>query len=252
MARALSRPWSMMSHLIRRFAIVASLACTAAWAQQPAPGLAPHMPAVTVTGAASTKVANDRMQALLRAEAEQPTAAAAAAEVNARMAKALAAARSSAGIEAKTVGYNTWQQWDKGRPGKWRVAQTLSLAGADFPVVAALVSRLQDEEGLLVSGIGFALAPETRRRAEDALTREAIAAWQERARTAADALGYRDWRPGRLIVSTGEHAPQPRFEMMARAADASPASRPVAVEGGTTEITVTVSGDALLERPPGR
>lgn len=241
-----------MRAMNRTLAVVALLACAVARAQQPASPLPAQLPAVTVTGAASTKVANDRMQAQLRAEAEQPTAAAAAAEVNARMARALAAAKAASGVEAKTTGYNTWQQWDKGRPGKWRVTQTLTLTGADFPAVAALVSKLQDEEGLLVSGIGFALAAETRRRAEDALTREAIAAWQERARTAADALGYRDWRPGRLIVSTGEQAPQPRLEMMARAADAAAAPRPVVVEGGTTEITVTVSGDALLERPPVR
>jgi predicted secreted protein len=169
--------------------------------------------------------------------------------VNARMARALAAAKAASGVEAKTIGYNTWQQWEKSRPGRWRVSQTLSLSGADFAVVAALVSRLQDDEGLLVSSIGFALAPETRRRVEDALTREAIAAWQERARIAADALGYREWRPGHLVVSSGEHAPQPRFEMMARA-DAAPAGRPVAVEGGTAEITVTVSGEAVLLSPP--
>jgi predicted secreted protein len=232
--------------------VVPILASGASWAQPGPLASALLQPAVTVTGAANARVQNDRMQAIVRAESEQSTAAAAAADVNARMARALDAAKAAPGVEAKSAGYSTWQQWEKGRPGKWRVSQTLSLTGSDFPALAALVSRLQDENGLLVSSIGFAIAPETRRRAEDALTREAIASWKERAASAAEALGYREWRPGRLTVSTGDHSPQPRYDMMARAAAGPAAAPPVAVEGGMTEITVTVTGDAVLERAPGR
>jgi predicted secreted protein len=196
-------------------------------------------------------VQNDRMQAVVRAEAEQTTAGAAAADVNARMAKALAAAKAASGVEAKSAGYSTWQQWEKGRPGKWRVAQSLSLTSAEFPALAALLAKLQDEDGLVVSSIAFTLAPETRRRAEDALTREAIRAWQQRAATAADALGFAAWRPGRLTVTTGDMASQPRLDMAMRA-QAAPGSPPVAVEGGTTEITVTVGGEAMLDKPGSR
>jgi predicted secreted protein len=227
------------------------LPATAAFAQPATPAQASPVPAVAITGAASAKVQNDRMNATMRAEAEHASAAAAAAEVNARMAKALAAAK-AAGMEAKSAGYGTWQQWEKGRPGKWRVAQTVSLTGADFPALAALVSRLQDEDGLLVSSIGFSLAPDSRRRAEDALTRDAIRAWQQRAATAAEALGYAAWRPGRVTVSSSDFAPQPRFEMAMRAQAAPAAAPPVAVEGGATEITVTVNGEAVLEKPAAR
>jgi len=233
-------------------ALAVALAAGATLAQQPAPSAVPASPSVTVTGVASAKVQNDRMQAMVRAETEQTTPGAAAADVNARMAKALAAAKAAPGVEAKSAGYSTWQQWEKGKPGKWRVSQTLSLTGSDFPALAALVSKLQDEEGLLVSSIAFTLAPESRRRAEDALTKEAIRAWQQRAATAADALGFGAWRPGHLAVTTGDQAIQPRFEAMARAGAAPAASPPVAVEGGTTEIAVTVTGDAVLDKPAGR
>jgi predicted secreted protein len=234
------------------FALAALLAANASLAQQPPAPAFPPSPSVTVTGAATTKVQNDRMQAMVRAESEQTTAGAAAADVNTRMAKALAAAKAAPGVEAKSAGYSTWQQWEKGKPGKWRVSQTLSLTGADFPALAALLTRLQDEDGLLVSSIAFSLAPETRRRAEDALTKEAIGAWQQRAATASEALGFAAWRPGRVSVSTGDFAPQPRFEMMARAGAAAAPAPPVAVEGGTTELTVTVTGDAVLDKPSGR
>ena len=242
-----------MIRLPASLAVAALLAASASLAQQPVAVTLPASPSVTVTGAATATVQNDRMMAMVRAEAEQTSPGAAAADVNARMAKALAAAKAAPGVEARSAGYSTWQQWDKGKPGKWRVAQTLSLTGADFPVLAALLTRLQDEDGLLVSSISFSLAPETRRRAEDALTKDAIRAWQQRAATGAEALGFAAWRPGRVIVSTGDNAPpQPRFDMMARAGAAPAASPPVAVESGTTELTVTVSGDAVLERPTGR
>jgi predicted secreted protein len=167
--------------------------------------------------------------------------------VNARMAKALARAKTAPAVEAKSAGYSTWQTWEKGKPSKWKVMQSLQLTSTDFAALAALVTRLQDEDGLLISGMSFTIAPETRRKAEDALTREAIRSWQQRAATAADALGYASWRAGRITISAGDGVPVPRQDMMMRAQAAQPAGAPVAVEGGTTELTVKVSGDALLD-----
>lgn len=209
--------------------------------------IVPPTPSVTVTGAATTKFQNDRMHATMRVEVEHASAASAASEVNAKMAKALAHAKAVPSVDVKSAGYSTWQQWEKGRPSKWRVVQSIALTGADFAALAALVTRLQDEDGLLLSGMSFSVAPETRRKAEDALTREAIRAWQQRAATAADALGYGGWRPGRINVSTGDMTAPPRPMEMMRAQAAPTGGAPVAIEGGTTDLTVTVTGDALLD-----
>jgi predicted secreted protein len=99
---------------------------------------------------------------------------------------------------------------------------------------------------MLVTSMNFTLAPETRRKAEDALLREAIRAWQQRAASAVQALGYASWRPGRVTVSTSDTLPVPRQEMAFRAGAVQ--SAPVAVEGGTSEITVTVNGDAVPDK----
>ena len=204
-------------------------------------------PSVSVTGAATTVVQNDRMIATVRVEVDHANAASAANEVNARMAKALARAKAIAGIDAKSVGYSTWQTYEKGKPSRWRVVQSLQLTSTDFGALATLLTRLQDDDGMLLSGMAFTVSPDTRRKAEDALTREAIRSWQQRAATAADALGYANWRPGRVNVVTGDIA-MPRAEaMMMRAQASATAAPPVAVEGGTTELTVTVSGEALLD-----
>jgi predicted secreted protein len=192
------------------------------------------------------------MQAMVRVEAENANATAAGNEVNARMGKALARAKAVQAVDVKSAGYSTFQTWEKGKPSKWKVVQSLALTSGDFPALASLITRLQDEDGLLVSGISFSVAPDTRRKAEDALMREAIRAWQQRAATATDALGYGTWRAGRVTVSTGDMVVSPRPEMMMRAQAAPAAAPPVALEGGTTEITVTVTGDAQLDNLKGR
>lgn len=237
--------------------LASSLAILALWsvgalaASEPAVVL-PPAPSVAVTGAATGSVQNDRMQAMVRVEADNASAAQAANDVNTRMAKALARAKGVAAVEAKSAGYSTWQTWEKGKPSKWKVVQSLQLTSSDFAALAALVSRLQDDDGLLISGISFSVSPETRRKSEDALTREAIRSWQQRAATAADALGFSGWRPGRITVSTGDFVAGPRPEMMMRAQATAAGGAPVAVEGGVTELTVTVNGEALLDNAKAR
>jgi predicted secreted protein len=108
-----------------------------------------------------------------------------------------------------------------------------------------LISRLQDDDGLLLSGMGFSLADKTRRDAEDSVTQQAIKSWQARAQQATNGLGFSGWRPGHVTVQTGEGGrvyPQMRAQAMSPGGSA-----PVAIEAGTTEVSVTVSGEAILD-----
>ena len=228
--------------------MVASPLC----AQTPPP--APPVPVVTVSAAATVTLPNDRMHAWLRAEAESPSAATAAAEVNARVAKALARIKAVPGVKVSTSGYATNQIVEKLKPTRWRVAQSVKLEGADFPALAALIAKLQDEDAMLLSGMSFALSEDARKLAEDGVTQQAIKSWQQRAQNAAQGLGYGAWRAGRVNVQTSDAGrPYPmmaRGESMAMAASAPP----LPVEAGTTDVNVTVSGEAVLDapRPPAR
>jgi predicted secreted protein len=206
---------------------------------------------VAVTGAATATIPNDRMLATVRAEAEAPTAAAAANDVNARTAQATALAKAVTGVEVRNAGYSTWQVSERGKASRWRVVQSLSLEGSDFAQMASLLTRLQ-EDGLLLSGVSFGVRTDTRRRTEDALTQQAIKVWQQRAEVAAGALGYGSWRPGRVAVGTGDVVVRPEPMMRAQAMAAPAPVAPLAFEGGTTDVTVTVSGDAVLDRPQTR
>ncbi|HEX4522222.1 MAG TPA: SIMPL domain-containing protein [Casimicrobiaceae bacterium] len=231
---------------MRRAAAVAMLAAAGATAGVAcAQFVVPTQPTVTVSASATVTVSNDRLQAWLRAEAENPNPAAAASQVNALIAKALATARSYPAVKVATTGYSTQQVTERGKPSRWHVAQSISLDSADFTAAATLITRLQEENGLLLSGMGFSLSDKVRRDAEDGVTQQAIRSWQSRAEQAAHALGFAGWRPGHLAVQTGDGGRM--YPTMRAQATPGFAPAPIAVEAGTTDVTVTVSGEAVLE-----
>lgn len=213
-------------------------------AADPPPATAP---VVSLSASATLSVANDRVYAWLRAEVDHADPARAAADVNARMARALARAKAVPGVDAATSGYSSYQIADKNQPPRWRVAQTLTLEGADFAAMAALVSKLQVDDALALSGMNFAVSPEARRRAEDALMQQAIKAWQARAQNAANSFGFQGWRMGKVSIQTGDFArPAPMFRQSSAMAASAP---PISVEAGNTDVTVSVAGEAVLDTP---
>jgi len=230
--------------------LIAALAMPCALAQTPMaqPPMMPVVPTVSVAATATATVANDRLQASLRTEAENVSPAAAASQVNVTIAKALADAKAYPGIKVATAGYSTQQVSEKGKPTRWRVVQSITLDASDFTAAATLMSKLQDENGLLLSGMGFSLAEKTRRDAEDSVTQQAIKGWQARAQQAAQGLGFASWRVGHVSVQASGGGQV--FPMMRAQGVSAMAAPPVAIEAGTTDVTVSVSGDAILDTLP--
>ncbi len=223
-------------------AFLLSFVLSAAAVAQPIAPAPAVMPAVVLTASAGMQVDNDRMTILLQAEAEKPNATAASAEVNARMAKALAIAGAVPSVTAKTLSYSTDQVMEKGRMVRWRVTQLLQMETADFAAGANLATRLQDE-GLLLVSLTFGISPEARRKAIAKLQHDALMEWQSLARQAAVSMGYASHTPGRLTISTGDAGPRPRYAVKAMTAMAADS---VTVSAGSSEMVVTVSGEANL------
>lgn len=213
---------------------------------QPA-NTAERAPSVTVNASATTTIANDRMQASLRTESENASAAAASAAVNARMASVLAQLKSQPSINVASSGYSTDAIVEKGKPTRWRVSQSIRLDSADFDVLATAIGKLQDS-GMLLSGLGFSLSDAARKAAEDSVTLQAINAWRQRAQNASQALGYGAWRVGSVHVQTNDNV-RPFMAMRSEMKMGVAAPMPVAADAGTTDVTVSVSGDALLSSP---
>lgn len=247
-ARSVPRRAAVLAVAAAFLAVLLGGGANHARAQQVA-GDPPREPVVTVSGRATASVANDRIRVNLRAEADHASAATAASDVNARIARALAKIKGAAGVTVQTSGYSSYQVTERDRPARWRVSQSLTLEGNDFPAMTTLVSSLQGEGGLLLSGLQFLVSDELQRQTEDKLTQQAIKAWQERAARAAQGLGFAAWRPGRVAVETGGDS-RPPYPMMRAAPAPAAAGAPVAFEAGSTEISVTVSGEAVLERKP--
>ena len=214
-----------------------------ALAQVPPIGPAADLPAVSLNASATTQVDNDRMTIVLQSESEKPVASAAASEVNAKMAKALAMTKTVSGVTAKTVNYTTNQVIEKGKMVRWRVSQWLQIETADFTAGANLATRLQDE-GLLLSSLTFSVSPEARRVAVAKLQHEALTEWQALAKQAAASMNYGGYSPGRLAINVNDHMPPPRPRLAAQAMAAS--APEVSVAGGSSEIVLTVSGEAIL------
>ena len=215
-------------------------------AAQPAHHFAQPTSSVSLSASATASIPNDRMLAWMRAEADNADPAAAANVVNTRMAKALVLAKAAKGVEASTSGYSSNQVAEKNQPARWRVAQTLKLEGSDFASMSALITQLQADGGLVVDGTQFSVSGASRRKAEEGLTQQAIKAWQARATDAARGFGFDSWRVGQVAIQSNDSFhPQPVMRAMAFEAK----SAPVTLEGGNSEVTVTVSGEAVLEAP---
>jgi predicted secreted protein len=196
---------------------------------------------VSLSAQAESEVPNDTLVALLAVEAEGSDPAQLADEVNRSMQKALAAARGVAGVKLRSGGYETIPVYEKAHIARWRVRQELRLESQDFAAASRLIGELQ--ASLVVTNVALTVSPEARRRAENALIDEALAAFRQRAQLVRDALKAKGYRIRDLQVSTG--APMPRVYAAARAMAGS-AAQP-AFEPGTSQISVSVSGTIQLQ-----
>ena len=237
-----------MKNLLAAAALATSLAAPAHAQQVNAPVT---QPVITVSASATAALPNDRMVAWLRVEADNADPGAAANDVNTKMGKALARAKAVKGVEVSTTSYTSFQTAERNQASKWRVSQTLQLESGDFSALAALVSKIQAEDGLVLSGMNFSVSTAARRAAEDAVTQQAIKAWQARAQSAAQGFAAASWRPGHVTIQSGDVV-RPLPMMRAASAEAFAQKAPVAAEAGTSDITVNVSGEVILEPARGR
>jgi predicted secreted protein len=230
------RPASMLTT-----ALLALLVCVApARAQE----REPLFNLVNLNAQAEREVANDTLVAVLAAEAEGADPAALADGVNRSMREALRIAQSYKQVRTRSGSYQTSPVYDKARIVRWRVRQELRLESADFAAATELVGRLQSS--LVVARMSLGLSNEARRQVENALISEAIAAFNERAGIVRDALKAKAYRVKDLHVGTGGGAQPRAFAASAMAMRADAVAAP-AIEAGTSQIMVTVSGSVQLQ-----
>lgn len=228
----------------RVLVVLLSLFAGAVWAQVTTTPLRYNV--VELSAEAQREVVNDLLTAQLYVEETQANSATLAASLNRAMAEALRVAREYPAVKVRTGANATYPVYAPRttQPQGWRGRAELRLEARDFAAASALIGRLQ--ASMQLAGIGYAIAPETRKAVENELITEAVAAFRGRAEIVQKALGGKGFRIQRIAVGTGYAGPPPRVAMMAARAEAAAVPAPP-VEGGTGSVNVTVNGAVEIE-----
>jgi len=189
-------------------------------------------------------VANDLGRATAYAEISGPDAADVAKKVKTAIADGLAIAKAQPGVTVKSGNTHTYPIYGKGGRtiDSWRMRSEIVLESRDSAALSAAVGKLQTL--LALSNINFSPAPETRRKAEDDATLEAIDAFRTKAERIATAM-KKSYRIKQMNVNGNGHYPQPypvARGAMLMAAEAAP----MPVEAGESNITVNIGGQIEL------
>jgi predicted secreted protein len=225
-------------------AILAFTFSAAAVAQGPA--FEPRWNQVDLQAEATREVQNDTVQANLYVELTDANPATLAAQLNRATSDALKTAAEFKTVQARSGGNTTFPVYDRGQKlTGWRGRADIRLESKDFAAAAQLVGKLQSS--LQLGQVSFAVSPDLRRKTENDLIVDAVAAFRSRADVATKALGGKSYRIRRLSLNTQGAYPQPRPYMGRVAPAAAEVAPPPPLEGGTATVTVGAAGTVEVE-----
>lgn len=233
-------------HIRSYFVLWSSLALVFA----PALSQAQNQPAVTqrvnLAASASVQVAQDLLTLSLSVVREGNEAHTLQTQINAALEAALQLARREAKpgqMEVRSGQFSLSPRY--GRDGKltgWQGSASLILEGKDFARITETAGKLQT---LTVASIHFGLTPEQFQTAQTKAQAQAIAKFRSNATDVAKGFGFSDYTLGEVHIGAETPAPMMRQRMLTSASMAGDA--PIAAEGGTSQVTVTVSGSVQLK-----
>ena len=197
-------------------------------------------PTIELTAEASRPAANDMVRATVFAEASGNNPAELARRVNQDIVEGLKVIKAKPGISVKSGRQSTFPVYGQNQKiDGWRIHSELMIESRDVAAVSELLGQLQQMR-LAVSGISQLPTPETRRKVEDETTREAIAAFRQRAAVVAEVLGKPYTIRHLNVQQSGQLPPMPMLR--ASRAMAAEAPAPIPLEAGESVVTTTISG----------
>jgi len=206
----------------------------------------PRYNLVQLVAEAGEQVGNDTLQVTLTTYGEHRELTALARQINADMEWALGKARGHQDIKVGTGSYQTWPLTTRdGRTTTgWRGQQTLLLESKAVTELSELAGELQ--ERLRITSMQFTVSTDKRTAVENSLIDTALNAFKARARLVADNLGARDYRIVSININTSSSRQPPVVYRTNMAVAAMEADSAVAVEGGESEVHVSVNGSVEL------
>ena len=221
----------------------------AALASLPAGADEPRYNQIALRAEVSQEVAHDRMHVLLYSEAQSSDPAKLAGDITRTLNAAIDQARKVKGVTVSLGSRNSYPVYDeKGQKiTAWRERAELRLESADFAALSQLTADLMSS--MKMGGMDFAISQATRKQHEDALLKEAVAAFKARAQLATEALGGKGYKLVNLNLSSGGF-PQPMPRMAMKGMALMEASAPAQdIEAGTSQITLNANGVIEVEMP---
>ncbi|THF66246.1 DUF541 domain-containing protein [Pseudothauera nasutitermitis] len=222
------------------------LMCTGLLAAGPLRAAEPAQPRVTtidLSAEAARPAENDLAVATAYFEATDASSAAVARQVNRAIAAALDTAKAYGTVKTQSAGTHTWPIYGKNdrKIEGWRMRSEIRLESRDVAALSELLGKLQAT--LAVSQINMEPAPETRRKAVEEATVEAIRAFEQRAELIAGTFG-KTYRIRHLNV--GDSGYRPPIMRMQSVAMAAKDSMPAPIEAGESQVGVAISGTIEL------
>ncbi len=197
---------------------------------------------INLSASAQQQLQNDTLIATLYAEEEGSDAVQLADSVNKKIRWAVDFIKKHRQIKLQTSAYSTSPVYKNNKIIRWRVRQSITLETRDMTAGSELIGRLQNR--LALQSMQFAVSPEARTRADDALISEALSAFERRAKLITEQLKRKRYKIVNINISTSGGA-RP-YRSYARAAVMESVAAP-AIEAGEQTVQVNVSGNIELE-----
>ena len=203
---------------------------------------------LSLAAQASADVPQDVVDITLFYEQEAQDPASLTSVLNQRADAALRQAKGVDNVTAHSGSFTVYPSTDRdGRISAWRGRTEVVLESKDFAAASKLAGKMSDS--MQVGSVTFSLSPEAQRAAEQKLSTQAIASFKQQAQCSAQAFGYSGYAIREVNIGHNGSSPRPVMMMAARnmSADAK-MSAPMALEGGTSTVTVNVSGSVQMNR----
>ncbi|HUU71723.1 MAG TPA: SIMPL domain-containing protein [Burkholderiales bacterium] len=193
---------------------------------------------------ASKPVDNDSMRATLFVEIEDDSPSGASSRATETMNETLRQLQKESYLRVRTGNFRTFPVNNKGSITGWRARSEIVIESRSFSDASVAIASVSSN--MQLSRIEFFVSPALRDTVETELADEAIARFLKRADRIAKSFGARAFEVAEAsVINQGSSAPV-RPMMRSMAADA-PAPAPE-LSGGTTNMSVSVSGVILIDR----
>lgn len=204
---------------------------------------APRYNQISLRAEVNQEVQRDLMLVTLYTEAQDADPAKLAAQVTETLNKALGQARQVKDVKIRQGNRNSYPIYEeKGQKiTGWRERAELRLESADFAALSKLTGELLGD--LKIGGMDFSISPPARKTSEDALLKDAVAAFKTRAQLVTEALGGTGYKLVNLNLNTSGY-PQPYLRapaMMMKSSREDAAPTPD-IEAGTSQVSVAADG----------